>query len=153
VPRPLPPHLHREVNRHGKTVWYFRIGRGQRTRIYGEFGSPQFTDEYQAALAGSPLPPPKKSAPLPKPAGGDKRQVWVYFVRCGNQVKIGKTVDVDSRLASLQTGTSAPLKLIMRLASGPKFERFLHKKFAEHRIRGEWFHIRGDLAEFIEKVR
>jgi hypothetical protein len=26
MPRPRPPHLHRETTRHGKTVWYVRVG-------------------------------------------------------------------------------------------------------------------------------
>lgn len=30
--RPRPPHLHREKTRHGKHVWYVRIGKGPRTR-------------------------------------------------------------------------------------------------------------------------
>ena len=28
MPRPRPPHLQREITRHGKTVWYVRVGRG-----------------------------------------------------------------------------------------------------------------------------
>ena len=27
MPRPRPPHLHRETNRHGTTVWYVRLGK------------------------------------------------------------------------------------------------------------------------------
>ena len=30
MPRPRPPHLHQETNRHGKIVWYVRIGKGPR---------------------------------------------------------------------------------------------------------------------------
>lgn len=33
VPHRRPPHLHREPTRHGKHVWYVRIGKGPRTRI------------------------------------------------------------------------------------------------------------------------
>jgi integrase len=39
MPRPRPPHLHCETTRHGRRVWYVRIGRGARIRIPGEFGS------------------------------------------------------------------------------------------------------------------
>jgi integrase len=52
MPRPRPPHLHRETTRHGVTVWYFRRGDGPRIRIRGEYGSPEFTAAYRAALAG-----------------------------------------------------------------------------------------------------
>jgi hypothetical protein len=54
MPRPRPPHLHRQVSRHGKTVWYVRIGKGPRIRIRSAFGTPEFDTEYQAAIAGLP---------------------------------------------------------------------------------------------------
>src|SRR5262249_20666399 len=54
MPRPRPPHLQRQVSRHGKTVWYVRVGKGQRIRIRAGFGSSEFDAEYQAAIAASP---------------------------------------------------------------------------------------------------
>src|SRR5216684_2798234 len=54
MPRPRPPHLHRESTRHGKTVWYVRICKGPRVRLRAEFGSPEFEAEYQAAVSGQP---------------------------------------------------------------------------------------------------
>ena len=54
MPRPRPPHLHRQVTRHGKTVWYVRIGKGPRIRIRREFGTPEFDAEYRAAIDGLP---------------------------------------------------------------------------------------------------
>lgn len=62
MPRPRPPHLHRETTRHGKTVWFVRIGKGPRIRIRGEYGTPEFTAAYDAAVAGTPRPDPKKVA-------------------------------------------------------------------------------------------
>jgi integrase len=54
MPRPRPPHLHRQVTQHGKTVWYVRLAKGARVRIRSDFGTPDFDVEYQAALAGMP---------------------------------------------------------------------------------------------------
>jgi hypothetical protein len=54
VPRPRPPHLHRQITRHGKAVWYVRIDKGKRIRIRSEFGTPEFDSEYQVAIAGTP---------------------------------------------------------------------------------------------------
>ena len=54
MPRPRPPYLHREITRHGKAVWYVRIGKGRRVRLRGEFGTPDFGAEYQAAVTGAP---------------------------------------------------------------------------------------------------
>lgn len=60
MPRPRPPHLNREISRHGKTTWYVRIGQGPRVRIRAEFGTEDFDLEYRAALAGRPM---KRGAP------------------------------------------------------------------------------------------
>jgi integrase len=56
MPKPRPPHLVRQVNRHGKPVWYFRIYPGPRIRIKAAFGTPEFDAEYQAALSGNTTP-------------------------------------------------------------------------------------------------
>jgi integrase len=50
MPRPRPPFLSREVTRHGRAVWYVRRD-GKRIRLKSEFGTPEFTAEYQAVLA------------------------------------------------------------------------------------------------------
>jgi integrase len=51
MPRPRPPYLHRETSRHGKVVWYVRLG-GKRTRLRAPYGSPEFAAEYHAAVEG-----------------------------------------------------------------------------------------------------
>src|SRR5271169_663255 len=56
MPRPRPPHLQRETTRHGKTVWFVRIGKGPRTRLRAPYGTPEFEAEYLAAITGEPAP-------------------------------------------------------------------------------------------------
>jgi integrase len=51
------------VTRHGRTVWFVRIGHGPRIRIRAEFGSPEFNDEYRAALDGKSAPIKSEAAP------------------------------------------------------------------------------------------
>jgi integrase len=58
MPRPRPPHLVREVSRHGKVVWYVRPGQGKRVRLPDQYGTDEFWDAYRAALQGKPLPKP-----------------------------------------------------------------------------------------------
>lgn len=55
-----PPHLLREVTRHGKVKWYVRVGKGPRIRV-ATFGTPEFDASYEAALSGEPRRP--KGAP------------------------------------------------------------------------------------------
>ena len=51
MPRPRPPHLLREVSRHGTVRWVVRKGHGPRIPIEGEYGSPEFNAAYHAAIA------------------------------------------------------------------------------------------------------
>jgi hypothetical protein len=62
MPRPRPPKLHKQVTRHGVTVWYVRAAHhGPRVRIRAEYGSEAFWEEYRAALT-STAPAPKRMA-------------------------------------------------------------------------------------------
>lgn len=50
------PHVYSEIKR-GKRVFYFRRERhGERIRLRAPYGSPEFFEEYQAALIGQALP-------------------------------------------------------------------------------------------------
>lgn len=73
MPRPRPPHLHRETSRHGRTVWYVRDGKGPRIRIKAEYGTPEFEGAYQDALNGN----------APRPAGkaakGSLAWLWMLY--------------------------------------------------------------------------
>src|SRR5215469_10310347 len=60
MPRPRPPYLSPERNRHGTSVWYVRVS-GKRVRIRETYGTPEFDAAYQAALAGKATV--KKAAP------------------------------------------------------------------------------------------
>jgi len=73
MPRPRPPHLHKETSRHGKTIWYVRVDRGPRIRIKADYGTPAFDAAYQAAL----------TCDTPKPAGkaskGSLEWLWMLY--------------------------------------------------------------------------
>lgn len=73
MPRPRPPHLHRETTRHGKTVWYVRVDRGKRIRLQAEFGSEEFRLQYESALAGEPTARPGKAK------SGSLRWLWERY--------------------------------------------------------------------------
>lgn len=62
MPKRKYPFLLQERTRHGRTVWYVRQGAGPRTRINGDYGSPEFLAEYHAALAAAP---PRQKARTP----------------------------------------------------------------------------------------
>ncbi len=53
MPRTRPPHLSRELTRHGRAVWYVRVGKGPRIRLRTLYGTPEFMAEYAGAVSGS----------------------------------------------------------------------------------------------------
>lgn len=73
MPRPRPPHLHHQISRHGKTVWYVRMGKGPRIRIKDTYGTPEFEEAYQAALLG------QRAAPAANAAKGTLDWLWMLY--------------------------------------------------------------------------
>ncbi len=67
----------------------------------------------------------------------------VYLIQAGGLpiVKIGHAVDVANRIAQHQCAHWEELKLIRQWEGAQREERMLHLKFAELRIRGEWFSL------------
>lgn len=59
MPRQRKPYVQKQVSRHGKVVWYFRRGKGPRSRLPGQFESPEWLEAYEAALANRPVEAPK----------------------------------------------------------------------------------------------
>ena len=62
MPRPRPPHLMREVSRHGRVTWVVRIGHGPRTRLRAPYGTSEFEAEYHAAIRGEAVSGPRRAA-------------------------------------------------------------------------------------------
>lgn len=75
----------------------------------------------------------------------------IYFIQQGEDgpVKIGHSVDPESRLQCLQIGSPHPLSLLLTLPGGRSEEKSLHSRFANCRLDGEWFSPAANLMEFI----
>jgi hypothetical protein len=71
----------------------------------------------------------------------------VYFIRAGEDgpVKIGTTDSPVDRLKLLQAGNHLPLRIIRTMEGSRRVEAALHRKFAEHHIRAEWFNFHADM--------
>jgi integrase len=52
MPRPRYQYVQKQLTRHDKVVWYFRVGTGKRTRLPGEYGSEEFVAAWRALIAG-----------------------------------------------------------------------------------------------------
>lgn len=66
----------------------------------------------------------------------------IYMIQSGDggPVKIGLSKNPKKRLSQLQVSHPYTLRLIHIFAGGRDEEIALHLRFAEARIRGEWFH-------------
>jgi len=66
----------------------------------------------------------------------------VYVIQAGDDgpVKIGYTSGpAEKRLRGLQTGNPYKLRILKVFDGDERHESELHRRFAGHRIRGEWF--------------
>lgn len=65
----------------------------------------------------------------------------IYFIQAGHDgpIKIGKAVDPQQRLRTLQTGTHETLRLLAVIPGDHEREAEIHRRLAAHRQRGEWF--------------
>lgn len=75
----------------------------------------------------------------------------VYLIGSGNGLyKIGRTNNLVTRLATLQTGNPERLMAWSVQTDYPKvMEAELHRLNAQHRIRGEWFKLNYDQRQEI----
>ena len=80
----------------------------------------------------------------------------VYFIQSvnGGPIKIGRSGNVDERVARLQTANAFPLRVVARMPGKVSVERNMHALFAKDRIRpdGEWFNPSPELLAFIREI-
>jgi hypothetical protein len=87
--------------------------------------------------------------PAPKPRAAI---AGVYFVRQGDYIKIGVSIDVPARVRGLQTSSPTPLELLAVLPGKEPEEKSLHVRFSHLRASGEWFRAAPELLDYIAKV-
>ena len=73
-------------------------------------------------------------------------EAYVYFVSDGHYVKIGKAQDPIKRLGQIQTGNPNQCELLYLIplkasAMASEVESYLHEKYKQHRMCGEWFNL------------
>jgi hypothetical protein len=87
------------------------------------------------------------------PTSTDAPRGYVYLIGHERALKIGwseKHPD-DGRLASLQAGSCETLILEGLILGTQAYERELHARFADHRLRGEWFLRSEEIVHYFRK--
>lgn len=83
---------------------------------------------------------------------------YVYFMRCESpdlQVKIGYAKDLAGRLSGVRTSNPYPVRVLTYFwtENFASVEKQLHDRFAQHRIRREWFCSTPDIEKLIADIR
>lgn len=77
---------------------------------------------------------------------------YIYFIRDGDCIKIGRAINPHSRLEALQTGHKNPLSLVAAIPAHADLEPALHELFEPISVGHEWFMCTRELVEFIERL-
>ena len=77
---------------------------------------------------------------------------FVYFISAHTgPIKIGFSVHPEKRLATMQTGAVEPYYLLATCPGSMETEKAYHRRFREHRVRGEWFSGSREILNEIER--
>lgn len=77
----------------------------------------------------------------------------IYFVGPeGGPIKIGFASRLEFRLRELRTMNAFPLMVHATLEGHPSLKRDYHRKFAAHRLHGEWFAPHPDILAEIDRL-
>jgi len=79
----------------------------------------------------------------------------VYFIAAvdAGKIKIGKTVDIEKRLATLRTMSPVDIELVCTIDYDEGLERRIHEHLKEYRANGEWFYADQPVLDFIRGYR
>lgn len=86
---------------------------------------------------------------------------FVYYIQCGAFIKIGTSINPESRVKQLERGGKALRpsiwvgnpSLIAYLPGNVTKERSLHHEFAAIRDQGEWFLMNEELIEHVAEAQ
>jgi len=73
----------------------------------------------------------------------------VYVITDGENHKIGISSDPENRLSQLQCSNPKRLELVTSatVEDAPAIEAYLHEKYSEHNVHGEWFDMPRHIAQ------
>ncbi len=79
---------------------------------------------------------------------------WVYVIQMGDDgpVKIGFTGDVGKRFDQLQSACPVTLHIRALFPCNSTIERGLHRRFIDHRMRGEWYLPHAEIWDYVSSL-
>lgn len=107
---------------------------------------PLIRQAVEARLAELGITDPAQVATFKRTRKASRPSV-VYLIRAANGlVKIGKTFNVVKRFNTLNIGSPLDLEVVgvIHSENANEIERDLHARFADRRVKGEWFNLSSD---------
>jgi hypothetical protein len=131
------------------TMWRIVNEMRQVKGLKGKGASGRRPNSAAARVAEIGASEPTIGPKAPPPARG-----VVYFVKNGerDRVKIGFSVRHSVRLSTLQGASPDALTLLGVIPGTMQLERKLHQRFKAYRVKGEWFRVEGELANFLKTL-
>jgi hypothetical protein len=109
-----------------------------------EKGRPERTAEQAVEVRVEPRAELPRFVPNPPPPK------TIYFIECGDFIKIGFTgYGIEGRLRKLEGQNPYPLKLLGTIPGDKKLEAQLHTRFEKWHHHGEWFKRVPEILEFV----
>jgi hypothetical protein len=145
----LPSHVQTKVVK-GRTYYYFVLPRdGSRNPKYvalPDAGHESFMPEWRRLNGMYPR--------ARKPTHWEDQPSLIYFIGTDrSEIKIGRAVNPEARLVTLQAGNASELRLLATTPGDCAEERAYHDRFADTHIRGEWFAASPALLAEIEALQ
>lgn len=146
--RKLPSYVTKKEAR-GRSYYYFTLPRGGSASPkyipLPHCDAPNFAAEVMRLNAMYPR--------QRKPVHWEDAPSWIYFIASATgEIKIGRAVSPERRLITLQAGNPFELRLLAISPGGVIEEQEYHRRFAAHRIRGEWFSGSPSIMEEIAVI-
>lgn len=88
---------------------------------------------------------------MTKAVAARNEETFVYFLRAGEFVKIGRSKRWKVRMAHMQIGSPYTIVPLLVLIGDEALEKRLHARFRADRFRGEWFHMSPTIGAFIKQ--
>lgn len=84
---------------------------------------------------------------------GKRRERLVYFMSCGDKVKIGMSNDPERRREEIQRMHPDIVSIIHTEPGGKSREMELHQRFNDLHSHGEWFEYGEEIEEYISNSK
>lgn len=80
--------------------------------------------------------------------------VYLFHNTENDSYKIGLSKDPEKRLGAIKTSLSSDVEMILSIETGDmvSLESYLHDRFKDRRIRGEWFKLTKEDVDYIKSL-